>query len=157
MEEALIKLQPVLQKLKSLDPKTFGLLNGMMDKAQADGHREADGQPWIWRARTSWVRRRCVALATSSGRAGRLVAAGTDAADHRRVVRQDREPTRDAGVVATRGAAVRAAGMSRASTQRLRSQRSSVAARAPTLRWTRGKTGGLRRMRRGVAAGSGGG
>lgn len=94
-----------------------------------DGHREADGQPWIWRTRTSWVRRRCVALATSSGRAGRLVAAGTDAADRRRVVRQDREPTRDAGVVATRGAAVRAAGMSRASTQRLRSQRSSVAAR----------------------------
>merc|ERR1719473_1937484 len=36
MEEALIKLQPVLQKLKSLDPKTFGLLNGMVDKAQAE-------------------------------------------------------------------------------------------------------------------------
>ena len=30
-----MKLQPVLEKLRSLDPKTFGLLNNMMDQAQA--------------------------------------------------------------------------------------------------------------------------
>merc|ERR1719460_2014220 len=31
----MMKLQPVLEKLRSLDPKTFGLLNNMMDQAQA--------------------------------------------------------------------------------------------------------------------------
>merc|ERR1719399_2763246 len=35
MEEQMMKLQPVLEKLRSLDPKTFGLLNNMMDQAQA--------------------------------------------------------------------------------------------------------------------------
>ena len=34
MEEQMMKLQPVLEKLRSLDPKTFGLLNNMMDQVQ---------------------------------------------------------------------------------------------------------------------------
>ena len=34
MEEQMMKLQPVLEKLRNLDPKTFGLLNNMMDQAQ---------------------------------------------------------------------------------------------------------------------------
>ena len=35
MDEQLMKLQPVLEKLHSLDPKTFGMLNNMLDQAQA--------------------------------------------------------------------------------------------------------------------------
>ena len=31
----MMKLQPVLEKLRNLDPKTFGMLNNMMDQAQA--------------------------------------------------------------------------------------------------------------------------
>merc|ERR550514_1558222 len=34
MEDRLMKLQPVLEKLHGLDPKTFGMLNQMLDQAQ---------------------------------------------------------------------------------------------------------------------------
>merc|ERR1719271_1305319 len=34
-EEKMMKLDHVLEKLHSLDPKTFGMLNNMLDKAQA--------------------------------------------------------------------------------------------------------------------------
>merc|ERR1740138_250153 len=36
-EEKIMKLSHVMEKLKSLDPKTFGMLNGMLDQAQAQG------------------------------------------------------------------------------------------------------------------------
>merc|ERR1719353_851877 len=33
-EEKMMKLEGVMEKLKGLDPKTFGMLNGMLEKAQ---------------------------------------------------------------------------------------------------------------------------
>ena len=39
----MMKLQPVLEKLRSLDPKTFGLLNNMMDQAQATSLLQLSG------------------------------------------------------------------------------------------------------------------
>mmetsp|Transcript_35700 Transcript_35700/g.65501 ORF Transcript_35700/g.65501 Transcript_35700/m.65501 type:complete len:317 (-) Transcript_35700:49-999(-) len=36
-EDKLVALQPVLEKLKSLDPKTFGMLNGMITQAESKG------------------------------------------------------------------------------------------------------------------------
>merc|ERR550537_843171 len=34
-EEKMMKLEHVMEKLKNIDPKTFGMLNGMLEKAQA--------------------------------------------------------------------------------------------------------------------------
>ena len=33
-EEKMMKLEGVMEKLKGLDPKTFGMINGMLEKAQ---------------------------------------------------------------------------------------------------------------------------
>ena len=44
MEEQMMKLQPVLEKLRNLDPKTFGLLNNMMDQAQATSLLQVQGR-----------------------------------------------------------------------------------------------------------------
>ena len=38
-----MKLQPVLEKLRNLDPKTFGMLNNMMDQAQAQSFLQTQG------------------------------------------------------------------------------------------------------------------
>eukprot|EP00928_Gymnodinium_smaydae_P021842 TRINITY_DN1854_c0_g1_i1.p2 TRINITY_DN1854_c0_g1~~TRINITY_DN1854_c0_g1_i1.p2 ORF type:complete len:218 (+),score=48.59 TRINITY_DN1854_c0_g1_i1:83-655(+) len=40
-EDVVVSLQPVLEKLKGLDPKTFGLLSGML--SQASGGKSAGG------------------------------------------------------------------------------------------------------------------
>jgi len=45
MEEQLMKLQPVLEKLHQLDPKSFGMLNGMLDQAQAVSLLEVNSAP----------------------------------------------------------------------------------------------------------------
>ena len=35
-EEKMMKLEGVMEKLKGLDPKTFGMINGMLEKARIE-------------------------------------------------------------------------------------------------------------------------